>query len=68
MFTLVVDDFGVKYEHQGDIDHLIVAIKTKYVLTGDWTGNLYCGIKLNWDYEKQTLNILMPGYIVKQLQ
>jgi hypothetical protein len=67
-FTLVVDYFGVKYEHKEDIDHLIAAIKTKYKLTEDWSGNLYCGIKLNLDYDKRTLNILMPGYILKQLQ
>ncbi len=59
---------GVKYEQQEDIDHLIAALKTKYSLTKDWMGNLYCGIKLNWNYEKLTLNISMPGYIVKQLQ
>ncbi len=52
MFTLVVNDFGINYEQQEDVDHLIVAIKTKYVLTKYWTGNLYCGIKLNWDYKK----------------
>jgi hypothetical protein len=30
-------------------------------------GNLYCGIKLNWDYNAHTLNNLMPGYIKKLL-
>jgi hypothetical protein len=50
------------------VDHLITALKTKYTLTKDWTGNLYCGIKLNWDYKKQTLDSSMPSYIVKQLQ
>jgi hypothetical protein len=67
-FTLVVGNFGVKYEQQEDVNHLIAALKTKYTLTKDWTGNLYCGIKLNWDYNKRTLDISMPGYIVKQLQ
>jgi hypothetical protein len=37
----------------------------KYKLTEDWTGDLYCGILLRWDY--QNLDILMPGYIKKQL-
>ncbi len=32
-FSLVVNNFGVKYKHQEDIDHLIVAIKTNYKLT-----------------------------------
>jgi hypothetical protein len=26
-FTLVVDDFGVKYTDQGDVDHLIGSLK-----------------------------------------
>jgi hypothetical protein len=49
LFTLVVDDFGVKYVNKEDIDHLIASIKKTYNLTKDWTGNLYCGICLNWD-------------------
>ena len=34
-FMLVVDDFGVKYTRQEDIDHLIGCIKEKYQLTKD---------------------------------
>ncbi len=34
-----------------------------YELTEHWTGDLYCVIKLNWDYNARTLDILMPGYI-----
>jgi hypothetical protein len=30
-------------------------------------GNLYCGISLDLNYTKQTLDILMPGYIKMQL-
>jgi hypothetical protein len=43
-FTLVVDNFGVKYEHQEDINHLNACNKKKYELTIDWDGNLYCRI------------------------
>ncbi len=50
------------------MDHLIWCIKQKYQLAEDWTGNLYCGIKLNWDYNTCTLDISMPGYIKKLLQ
>jgi hypothetical protein len=67
-FTLVVDDFGVKHTNQGDVDHLIGSLKKDYELTKDWGSNLYCGIKLKWDYNANTLDILMPGYIIKQLQ
>ena len=31
-------------------------------------GALYCGIKLDWDYNKRTLDISMPGYVQKILQ
>ena len=55
MFTLVVDDFGVKYIDKADVNHLIASIKTTYTLTKDWTGNLYCGIKLGWDYDKPSI-------------
>ena len=68
-FTLVVDDFGVKYVGKEYADHLIDNIKHTYSkLTKDWTGNLYCGITLEWDYVSQTVDISMPGYIKKKLQ
>jgi hypothetical protein len=68
LFTLVVDNFGVRYERQEDVNHLITCVNSKYDLTMDWTGNLYCGIRLKWDYKQRTLDISMPGYIQKQLQ
>jgi hypothetical protein len=67
-FTLVVDDFGVKYVGKEHVDHLIASIKKKYELTEDWTGDLYCGIKLKWDYDARTVDLSMPGYIKKVLQ
>jgi hypothetical protein len=67
-FTLVVDDFGVKYEKKEDAEHLIASIKATYRLTKDWTGNLYCGITLDLDYANCTVDISMPGYIRKKLQ
>ncbi len=48
-------------------DHLIKCLKEKYKLTKDWTGNLYCGITLGWNYATRMLDISMPGYIKKQL-
>ncbi len=67
-FTLVVDDFWVKYVKEEDVDHLIANIKSTYPLTEDWTGNMYCGITLEWDYKNRHVNISMPGYIKKKLQ
>ncbi len=66
-FLLVIDDFGVKYVGREHADHLVKCIGKKYKLVEDWTGNLYCRIKLKWDYYKRTLDISMPGYVQKQL-
>ena len=40
----------------------------KNELTKDWDGDLYCSIRLKWDYYKLTLDISLSGYILKQLQ
>ena len=37
-FTLVVDDFGVKYTHDADLDALVSVLEKKQ------------GIRLTWDY------------------
>ena len=67
-FTLVVDNFGVKYVDKNDVEHLITSIKSNYELTVDSTGNLYCGISLGWDYVNRWVDISMPGYIKKKMQ
>ena len=66
-FTLVVDDFGIKYVGEDNAQHLIDTIKAKYKCTVDRTGNLYCGITLDWDYDNRTVDISMPGYVEKAL-
>jgi hypothetical protein len=55
-FALVVDDFGVQYVGAEHAHHLITVSK-------DWTGGLYCGITLNWDYANKHVDLSMPGYI-----
>jgi hypothetical protein len=68
-FTLVLDDFGVKYVGKEHADHLIASIKSTYKkLTEDWMGSLYCRIRLEWDYVGRTVDISMLGYIKKKLQ
>jgi hypothetical protein len=67
IFHLSHQQFWSKYIGRKHVDHLIACIKKKYELTKDWIGGLYCGIKLNWDYDKKTLDISMPGYIKKLL-
>ena len=52
-FTLVVDDFGIKYIHQRDVDHLYKAIAEKYTFKLDMDGKQYIGVQLEWNYKKR---------------
>ena len=46
-FSLIVDDFGVKYIGKEHADHLIAVLKEFYVVTEDWDGEKYCGINMD---------------------
>ncbi len=67
-FTLVVNNFSIKYINNNNAKHLRTSLKMAYKLTKDWTGDLYCGIALNWDYINRTVEISMPGHIKKKIQ
>jgi hypothetical protein len=67
LFSLVVDDFGVKYVGREHVDHLIASVEQHYAFSKDWEGKLYCGIHIQWDYEKRTVDLSMPGYIAATL-
>ena len=41
-FTLVVDDFGIKYVGREHVEHLLNVLKKHYKLAEDWKGELYC--------------------------
>ena len=63
-FTLIVDDFGVGYENNEHALHLLQTLRQYYVaVSADWTGTLYCGITLKWDYDQWTCELSMPGYV-----
>jgi hypothetical protein len=66
-FSLVVDDFGVNYEGLANAHHLIDALEQHYIISKDWTGSLYCGITLHWDYLQRHVDLSMPGYITAML-
>ena len=59
-FSLVVDNFGVKYVGKDTADHIIQALKKLYTISIDWTGSLYCGLTINRDYDKSICDISMP--------
>jgi len=66
-FTLVVDDFAVRYTNRDDVNHLLDALRAHYQVTEDWDAARYCGLTLEWDYVQRTVDISMPGYIERAL-
>jgi hypothetical protein len=62
-FTLIVDDFAVKYVGKQHAEHLQNALLQTYELTTDWTATVYSGMTLKWDYNNRTCAISMPGYV-----
>ncbi len=67
-FNLCVNNFGIKYSGREHLHHLYDALrKETYEIVEDWTGNLYCGIKLKWNYKKHHVDLAMPSHVMKQL-
>jgi hypothetical protein len=57
IFSLVVDEFGIKYGGKQHIDHRINSIKNQNTFSKDWEGRLYCGIHIKWDYANNNNSI-----------
>ncbi len=62
-FTLVVDDFEIKYIGQEHVMHLSSILKEHYELSEDWKGSKFIGLTLKWDSSGRKVHISMPGYI-----
>ncbi len=67
-FTLVVNDFGVKYVGKEHAMHLNSILKQHYEISEDWTGSKYIGVTFEWDYHNRRVHLSMPGYISKASQ
>eukprot|EP00804_Cyclotella_cryptica_P008989 CCRYP_003095-RA/>CCRYP_003095-RA protein AED:0.22 eAED:0.22 QI:0/0/0/1/1/1/7/0/754 len=67
-FTLVVDNFGVKYVGKEHSLHLKSVLESYYPLSTDWTGNRYIRICLDWNYNNRKVHLSMPGYKAKALK
>ncbi len=46
-FTLVVDNFGVKYMNKANAEYLLNAIQKYYKCLSDWDAKQYCGLTFN---------------------
>ena len=67
IFSLVVDDFGIKYINKQDVEHLMSVLKENYDVTEDWNGERYIGLHMRWDYKGKQVHVAMPGYVQKAL-
>jgi hypothetical protein len=63
-----VDDFGVKYVGKEHAQHLEQVLRHKYRITTNWTGSIYVGLTLTWNYKARTVDLSMPGYVAKALE
>jgi hypothetical protein len=70
-FALCVDDFGIKYVNDCDVEHLKEALtainpetgKPMFEITVDEGGARFCGLFMDWDYEERRVHISIPGYV-----
>jgi hypothetical protein len=67
-FSLIVDDFGIKYIGLNNTEHLMASIKKNYDISSDCTGSAYCGLNIDCDYINGTVDLSMPGYTNAALQ
>ncbi len=66
-FTLVVDNFGIKYSSKEHVHHLTQVLKQHYQIEEDWGGTRHIGLTVDWDYKRHEVHISMLGYVEKAL-
>ena len=67
LFSILINNFGIKYVRKEHYDHLIAAIEENYEFSTDWSGTLYCGITITLEYVKRIVDISMSNYISSML-
>jgi hypothetical protein len=75
-FALCVDDFGVKYINDEDVEHLKAALtavnpetgKPMFDISVDIEGSRFCGLIMDWDYENLEVHVSIPGYVGNALK
>ena len=67
IFSLVVDDLRVKYFGNKHVEHLITCIEKYYPLSVEWTGRLYCGVILYWDYKQRHVTLSITGCVERAM-
>ena len=71
-FALVVDDFGVKYTHKADAEHLLASLDQLYRIKTNWTGDAYIGYDIRFGTcphsAVRTVTMGMPRYLPNALK
>ncbi len=67
-FTLVANDFGVKYIGKEHAQQLKNTLEEHYKLTCNWTGKRCIGITLDFGFNKCQVHLSMPNYMQKTLK
>ena len=63
MFSLVVNNFGVKCQGIQHVKYLKTALEKYYKVAVNWEGKLWCGITLDWNYNMGHVDLSVPGYV-----
>jgi len=64
-FCLCVDDFAIKYYSENDAKHLLHSLEKNCTVTTDWSGQNFCGLTIDWHYDKGFVDIAMPKYVAR---
>ena len=69
-FSLITDDFGVRYGTKAAADKLLEVMSRKYKMTHDWSGSKYAGFDILIDYSPtdRRCEISMKGYMAAVLK
>jgi hypothetical protein len=67
-FSLIVDDFGVKYIREEHAKYLLQMVQKYYTCLFKKEGERYCGLTIKWDYVGKKVHLLMPSYVKKALK
>ncbi len=67
-FSLVIDDFGVKYIGEEHAQYLLQTVQKYYTYSFENEGETYCRLTIKWDYVGKKVHLLMPTYIEKALK
>ena len=63
MFSLVVDDFGVKCQGIQRAKHLKEALEKYYEVAVEWKGRQFCGITLDCNYNMRHVDLSVLVYV-----